>query len=247
MGGIALGNLSISEFEKRTGWKLSKDDRKWLNSHRVDSMEVDALSNAFHIFDIPFMIQVADTISTKLNTLIRKYEQFCPSKDKLSISVITESEYDRLVRLRHAQQQELAEKQKNNLKSVWTVNWKMLIPVKVVNDDGIQKNLYYGVFITTHTTGRINIPKYIDGKIIISKDSAGFHGQFQLYDSKTHNDADEFNHNWVNGIGFYHLSGSHIGCLDSFYFDEIECDIKTALEEYEMILGVECNEIFFEK
>ena len=38
---IYLGNQTISDLERRTGYVFSDEDRKWLESHRQDLAEID--------------------------------------------------------------------------------------------------------------------------------------------------------------------------------------------------------------
>ena len=97
----------------------------------------------------------------------------------------------------------------------------MAVPVKV-ND----KDVYYGCFINTYTTGRDNIPDIIEGKAFIKMDEEGFHGRFTLYNSEKDNDANEHDDwNWIIGSSFYSKSGRWIGNVDNAYFEETEFSI----------------------
>ena len=48
---IYLGNQTISDLERRTGYVFSDEDRKWLESHRQDKADVEYNSDKFHIFE----------------------------------------------------------------------------------------------------------------------------------------------------------------------------------------------------
>ena len=45
---VYLGNLSIDDFIKRTGYDITDEDRKVLESHRQDSASVASDSDKFH-------------------------------------------------------------------------------------------------------------------------------------------------------------------------------------------------------
>lgn len=58
---VRFGNLSVKEFEKRIGIKLSKEDRAWFESHRQNNATVKALDK-LHIFDMPFGVHCGGDI-----------------------------------------------------------------------------------------------------------------------------------------------------------------------------------------
>jgi len=58
-----LGNLTIEQLSKRTGWEFSESELKWLNEHRQDNATVRMDSGKFHIFDMPFCIYASPLVS----------------------------------------------------------------------------------------------------------------------------------------------------------------------------------------
>lgn len=239
---IALGNVSISEFIKRTGYNISDEDRKILEQHRQDNATVDPFSDKFHIFDMPFSIYVTDSFKDKLIEILTKYEEICKSKEVLSIAIVKESDKEKEKRLKKEKEQKEWQDKLSNPNSIWNVKWHMAVPVKV-ND----KEVYYGCFINTYTTGRDNIPDIIDGKATIRMDEEGFHGNFNLYNPEKDNDANEHNDwNYVIGSGFYSKSGRWIGSVNEAYFEETEFSIAECIQN---LINIDRNskEIHFYK
>lgn len=229
--GIGLGNLSIAEFEKRTGFIFSEKDRKWLESHRTDNANPKFDSGEFHIFDMPLSIHMSETIKDKLLTILKKYNRKSFSKETCTISIIYETDKEK--QLRKQKEKEIVEKEARDAdpNSIWNIKWHMFIPVKI-NVNGSIKELYYGCFINTYTKGKTNIPDIIDGYAYISKDEQGIHGQFNLFNPEKDNDADTTEYNYIIGSGFYNLTGSYIGNIQNATFDEIRFNIKDAINEY---------------
>jgi hypothetical protein len=56
-----FGNVSVSQFEERTGVTLNDEDRKWFEQHRQDIADVTD-PNKLHIFDKPFGIHCGENI-----------------------------------------------------------------------------------------------------------------------------------------------------------------------------------------
>ena len=88
------------DLERRTDYVFSDEDKKWLESHRQDIAEIDFNSDKFHIFDLPFEIHVAESISNYLLKLLMKYEESTPSKEQLQFAVIKETEKQKEKRLK---------------------------------------------------------------------------------------------------------------------------------------------------
>ena len=237
---IALGNLSINEFIRRTGYNISKDDIFLLNSHRQDNATVAPNSDKFHIFDMPFSIVVGENFKTQLINILTKYESISPSKEICQVSISVESEKDRLKREKREQEKKEWEEKLNNPKSIWLVKWNMLVPVKVYDSTDKTKtkhDAYYGCMINTYTTGVENIPDIIDGTINVYKDEEGVDGHFKLNDADKNNDADEFGLNVVVGLGFYTIGGRYIDSIEYAIFDETNYSIKDGLENWTQIHG----------
>lgn len=224
--GIFLGNLSISELIQRTGYNISDEDRKILEQHRQDNATIDPCSDKFHIFDIPFSIHVTEAFKNKLIEILTKYEEISKSKETLAIAIVKESDQEKEKRLKKEKEQKEWRDNLSNPNSIWNVKWHMAVPVKV-ND----KEVYYGCFINTYTTGRDNIPDIIEGKAFIKRDEEGFHGRFTLYNPEKDNDANEHDDwDWVIGSGFYSKSGNYIGNVDNAYFEETEFSIAECIQ-----------------
>ena len=138
---VSLGNTSIHEFIRRTGYDMSKDDIKILYSHLQQNANIDPMSDKFHIFDIPFSIVVGSKFKTQLIDILMKYENVKPSKETLSICEATESEKDRERRIKK-EKEDLERKERNeNPNSIWNVKWHMLVPV-VINNKDFYSNLH---------------------------------------------------------------------------------------------------------
>lgn len=182
--GIALGNVSISEFIKRTGYNISDEDRKILEIHRQDNTTIDPFSDKFHIFDLPFAIYVAEKFSSELIKILRKYNETTKSKESLSIAIVKASNIEKENHSKREQEQKDWQDKLSNPNSIWNIKWHMMVPVKANGEE-----VYYECFINTYTTGRDNIPDCIDGKAYIKMDEDGFHGRFTLYNPEKDSDA----------------------------------------------------------
>lgn len=84
---VYFGNVSVDKLEERCGWKFSEEDKKWLNDHRQTSAN-NIGKNEFHIFDLPFFIQVGEDISDELVEMLTKYNNEKGSEESLRIGVI---------------------------------------------------------------------------------------------------------------------------------------------------------------
>lgn len=230
--GIFLGNLSISELIQRTGYNISDEDRKILEQHRQDNATIDPCSDKFHIFDIPFSIQVTEAFKDKLIEILIKYEEISKSKETLAITIVKESDQEKEKRLKKEKEQKEWRDKLANPNSIWNVKWHMLVPVTIVDTETKRESeCYYKCFINTYTTGRDNIPDIIEGKAFIKMDEEGFNGRFTLYNPEKDNDADEHDDwDWVIGSGFYSKSGNHIGNVDDAYFEETEFSIAECIQ-----------------
>lgn len=240
--GISLGNVSIREFIKRTGYDISQEDISILEKHRQDNATIEPDSDKFHIFDLPFTIAVGKAFSKELTKLLMKYEYISPSKETLRIAVSTESEKETTARMKKEAEQSEWQEKVQNPNSIWNVKWHMTVPVVVCGNHG-----YYCCFINTYTKGRDNIPDIIDGEATIRLDEEGFHGNFKLYNPETDNDANE-QEDWkyVIGTGFMSKSGRWIGSIDDAYFEETTFSIKDAIEN-RLENGDYSKEIHFHK
>lgn len=242
---ISLGNLSIDEFLKRTGYNMSHEDIKILNDHRQDNTNIDFNSDKFHIFDIPFSINVAEPFYDELIKILTKYNDITETKEALQIIKIVESEKEKEKRLKKEKEKREFEELKANPNAIWLIKWHMLVPVKVNN-----KEIYYWCFINTYTTGRNNIPDIINGHAIISMDEEGIHGYFTLDNPETDNDADPHSEwRYVIGCGFMKLNGNYIGHCEDATFDTTEFSISECIENYRTISTTNetGREIIFDK
>ena len=244
---VYLGNQTIFDLERRTGYVFSDEDRKWLELHRQDKAEIDFNSDKFHIFDLPFAIQAAEPISDYLLKLLMKYEETTPSKEPLQFAVIKETEKQKENRLKKEKEEKEWQDKLNNPNSIWNIKWHMLVPVQINYKDS-KRNLYYGCFVNTYTKGHENIPNIINGKATIYLNEEGFNGKFDLSNTEIDSDADEhLDWNYVIGGGFYTETGDYLGNISNVYFDEITFFLKDAISDYQNIKGQSCKETHFYK
>lgn len=243
-----LGNLSITDLERRTGWTFSESDKKWLESHRQDNATVKFDSEKFHIFDLPFTITVAEGIKDNLIKMLTKYNDKQASKEAVQIAVVTESDKEKEARLKKEKEEKEWQDKLTNPNSIWLIKWHMLVPVRIKNlETGSECDLYYWCFINTYTTGRDNIPEIVDGTANIFLDEEGFHGTFTLYDDEIVNDADNYpEYRFVIGSGFYnrdnYIGRNHNGIV----FENTTFNIKEAINRYKDVNG-HCREVHFDK
>lgn len=118
---MKLGNLSIDEFIRRTGYDISDEDRKILELHRQDVAAIEPLSDKFHIFDLPFSIEVAKPFGIELINMLQKYDDVCVSKEPFTICFITETEDEKQRRIEREQNAKDWNDKISNPNSVWNV------------------------------------------------------------------------------------------------------------------------------
>lgn len=74
--GIMLGNLSVSDIERRLSIKFNDEDRKFLSENRQEKINDTPLScGKWHCFDIPFLL-LCDSPETlkKVHEIFKKYD-----------------------------------------------------------------------------------------------------------------------------------------------------------------------------
>ncbi len=240
---MKLGNLSIDEFIRRTGYNISDEDRKILESHRQDVAAIESLSDKFHIFDLPFSIEVAKPFGMELLNMLQKYDDMCTSKEPFTICFITETEEEKQRHIEREQNAKDWNDKISNPNSVWNVKWYMCVPVIVDH-----KEFYYQCFINTYTKGKENIPDIIDGKGKIIYTEDGFNGTFTLYNPEKDDDATEHpDWNYVIGCGYVTKSGVYKGKIDNAYFNEVEFSIKDCIENYKRLFITTATELHFDR
>lgn len=232
-----LGNLSIDEFIRRTGYKFSDEDYKWLNNHRQNDAHVKFDSNNLHIFDIPFCIHAASNITAKLIEILEKYDKKTPTKEKYSVIKVTETEEQRYMREKLDKEIEERKSREENPNSIWLVKYHMFIPVNVQG-----RELYYGCFVNILVKGKDNIPKIIDGRCYISRTTVGFSGKFWLFNEDENINVD---YDGVIGSGLYDLNGNFLN-VSEYTFDEVEFNISDGIKNYESF-RIDSKEIYFSK
>ena len=245
---IYLGNQTISDLERRTGYVFSAEDRKWLESHRQDEADVKFDSDKFHIFDLPFEIHATESISDYLLKLLMKYEEVTTSKEQLQFAIVKETEEQKEKQLKKEKENKEWQDKLNNPNSIWNVKWHMLVPVVAKSiETGSTTKLLYRCFINTYTTGRDNIPNMIDGFANIELDEEGFHGRFILYD-ESNSDADEHIDEWnfVIGARFYNERGNYIENSKDFIFENTTFNLKEAINRSDDLEN-HCREIHFNR
>ena len=222
---IALGNLSIDELLKRTGYDMSQNDIDILKSHLQENATIDPFSDKFHIFDLPFSIVVGSGFKKQLISILMKYEEISPSKEPLQVNESIETEKEREKRLKAEKEEQTRISQNENPNSVWQVKWHMLVPV-VVNG----KDYYYGCFINTYIKDKKNIPDTIKGTAFISMDDEGLHGRFTLAEPDISNNGSIHpTWNYVIGLGFYTVGGRWLGTRQ-VTFERVDFSIEECIE-----------------
>ena len=149
---VYLGNVSINDFERRTGYVFSDEEKKWLEDHRQDNATISYNSNSFHIFDVPLAIHVSETIYDKLMTILNNQEDILSSIEPIMILNIKETESERIRRELKEKEEAEDKARKENPNALWLVKYYMLVPVMVNN-----RNLYYDCFINVYIKGYDNI------------------------------------------------------------------------------------------
>lgn len=212
---VYLGNISINDFEWRTGYVFSDEEKKWLEDHRQDNATISYNSNSFHIFNIPLAIHVSETIYDKLMTILNKQEDILSSREPIMILSIKETEPERIRRELKEKEEAEDKARKENPNALWLVKYYMLVPVMVNN-----RRLYYDCFINVYIKGYNNITDYVDGYGWVMRDEIGLHGQFTLNDGTT---------DWVVGCSFYDERGKYIGSRN-WQFERTTFSIREAIE-----------------
>jgi len=70
---VYLGNLTVKDFEERTGVSFSEEDRLTLEDMRINSAN-EPLAGKLHIFDMPFQIHCGEDVFKKVLGILRKYD-----------------------------------------------------------------------------------------------------------------------------------------------------------------------------
>lgn len=81
---IYLGDLTVQEFEKRTGWTFQKEDRDFLKKHRTGIADFKD-EDKFHIHEIPFSIRAGADIIEDLKNIILKYNDKKECKERFML------------------------------------------------------------------------------------------------------------------------------------------------------------------
>lgn len=241
---IALGNLSIDDLLKRTGYNMTQQDIDILKAHLQENATIDPFSDKFHIFDVPFNIVVGSGFKKQLVSILMKYEEISPSKEPLQINEAIESEKEREQRLKREKEDAECKERDENPNSIWNIKWHMMVPV-VING----KDYFYGCFINTYTKGKQNIPDMIYGRATVCMDEDGLSGRFTLDNPETDNDSEEYSDfNYVIGSGLYNASGKYLGTRSTDYtFDCVEFSISECLENTKRLSDKFIREIHFHK
>jgi hypothetical protein len=69
---LRFGNLSVLEFEKKTGIELSDEDFMWMNLHRTAKASFKD-DDQFHIFSLPLMIVAGSNAGEEIVKRLMKY------------------------------------------------------------------------------------------------------------------------------------------------------------------------------
>lgn len=240
---ISLGNLGIDELEKCTGWKFTAKDRAWLEKYRQDKADINPIEKEFHIFHLPFLIQVSEPLSKELIALLTKYEEKHPASQTLQISIKTESEKQRLDRERKEQEQKEAARRDADPNAIWNVKWHGLVPITIPD---IDRPLYFGFFINTFTTGKENIPDIIDGTADVSMTEEGIRGSFKLANPEKDNDADtDDSGHYIIGSGIFSATGSLLSSRCNYNVGDFSVDLREAIEQFESIKGYSSKNVFY--
>ena len=178
---LFLGNQTIQQLEERTGWTFSDEEREWLTAHRQDNATVRRDSDRFHIFDIPFYIQMGLGAEEEIKSICQSKGA---SKETLMGGVASETEEEKWEKKREAMRIE-SQKKKADPNKKWLAKWHMTIPI----GEGYE----YGLFVNTPHKGYMNIPENINGTFWVKYDEEGLHGRF----------ASNEDDGYVIGVGVY--------------------------------------------
>lgn len=237
-----LGNLTIDQLEKRSGWTFSDEDRKWLIDHRQDTAEVKFDSDKFHIFDIPLSIVCSEGIVHKVLDILKKYNDIQLCKEDIQIQCVKETEDEKERRLKKEQAEKERQDRLNNPNSIWLVKYHMLVPVVAENID-TKLYTFYWCFINVRIKGHSNIPNKVNGYGHIEKDEEGLHGTFVLDEP----DLDYLDDDspYVIGIGLCKSNGELTDLKDTT-FERTEFSINECIDNF-IEIKRDSKEIHFDK
>lgn len=198
---IYLGNLTIEEFEERTGWTFSKEDKDTFNRLKSDKADIDL--DSLHIFDAPFAIHIGTNIYDEIFSILMKYENNVPSKTSLQVSrkEKTKEEIEREERIKKGKEEWERKKQDPNIK--WTSN----IPFMFEYND-----LYIYGFINMFHKGFYNRPEEIKGSMDVLIDpNSKYPFRFRNINITSDYDKD------INGEKYFIPHGFYYNLNESFY------------------------------
>lgn len=223
--GFALGNLTIDELIRRTGYDMSNEDKAILNKYRQDNATISPYDEALHIFDLPFAIYISEPIYDMVFKILCKYNDINSSNEPLQVVKVEETEKQRERRLEEEKYEKEKQERRDNPNSKWLVKYHMLVPIKVNDYDA-----FYNCFINVYIQGYYNIPNIVDGTLTIRMDEDGFHGTFTLHNNEDYILEDEYK--YVIGSGFSKKNGNWVGHIDDAYFEDTTYSIKSGILNY---------------
>ena len=224
--GFALGNLTIDDFIKRTGYNITEEDKAILDKYRQENATISPYSEALHIFDVPFSITISEPIYDTIIKILFKYEDEQSSKEPLKVIKVSETEKEKARRLEKEQFERERQERKDNPNAIWLVKYHMLIPV--IGNKKVE--VYYGCFVNVYIKGYNNIPDILEGTLTIRKDENGFTGNFNLSMDNEFILPDEYN--WVIGTGFTKITGEWLGSIEEVYFEDTVYSLKDGIMNY---------------
>ena len=184
---IFLGNLTISQLMERTGWTFSEEEYEWLESHRQDNATIRSDSDKFHIFDCPFTIECAPSISEEVKTLLMSKGV---SKESLQMMIAQETDEEKAEKKREQERLEW-ETKKANPEIRWMWKWGLVVP--------IAENREFHGFFNTECVGYHNHGTPT-GTFRVMRDTEGLHGSFEL-DNPEINVTAHPEWNFIYGLG----------------------------------------------
>lgn len=238
--GFCLGNLTVQDFLKRTGYKMSQHDIDWLEAHRQNNADVRYNSEGFHIFDLPFCVYIPEHLFDDVYKILKKYEDETPAQESCALCRVEITEKDKQEEARKVEENKRKqewESTKLNPNQPWLVKYHMLVPVKVKDTYNNYIELFYWCFINTHIKCKYaDIPKMPKGKAYVYINEKGLHGKFTLSNA---DEVDSNNYdpesNYVYGIGFYSKNGSYLGHCDDLTFEQVDFDIEECVNRFDEI------------
>ncbi len=237
---IFLGDLTVDEFAKRTGFNISEEDKATLNKYKCDKATIDYKENQLHIFDIPFAIEISMPIYKEIFSMLNKYNDISSTKEPLRVIEVKETEQQARQRITKEKEKAALEEMKNDVDKIWQVQYYLLVPVT-----SNCKEYYYSCFINVYIKGFYNIPESVDGTGFISKDEEGLRGHFNL--AKTNEFFIDSEYNFVVGYRLCNLSGNSMRKYDEYTFEETHFNIKECINNYKTITGNSSKYIFYDK